>query len=211
MTTDIRKQVNTKNGSLVGNATITSFYCEQLTKMAKNRSVLKEIIIWIHNVVIKFSSCLNLTIISSQLRQVLVKTKRRKRRYKNIRIKNLKRKRDLRFVNRNKQPDENMKTLIVVLSLFLLTDLPQGILGFLTTMQHGRELYQSCCLMLDAVSDILSLVNSAVSVSLYCAIDNKFKATFSKFVCRKQQETPTNTRPKQVVAQITRNFNETSV
>lgn len=67
--------------------------------------------------------------------------------------------------------------LLAVLFLFLLTEVPQGILGLLTYIL-GEKFFTDCYQKLGDVADILALTNSAINFALYYFMSRQFRITF---------------------------------
>ncbi|XP_076749589.1 uncharacterized protein LOC143422672 [Xylocopa sonorina] len=173
----------------LGNTTIEPRYFVQLTKMAENHRVLKYIYFWNSNL-IKYSPYIVLMVIFVQLLQVLLKP-----RNQNIRNQNLN-PRGFEIINRRDQPGQTIKMFLIVLFLFLSTELPQQVLGLVNVI-HDRGFSKTCHLMLVDVGDILSLVSSAISVSLFCLTNSQFRATFKTFIFG-ERELPANNREVQM-------------
>lgn len=91
--------------------------------------------LWVYSVIIKLAPCIALTYLSLQLIRALYEAKKRKAKLKG----NL----SLKLLTKKKQADRTTKMLIAVLMLFLITEFPQGILGFLSALLH-EEFYINC-------------------------------------------------------------------
>lgn len=73
------------------------------------------------------------------------------------------------------------KMLLAVIILFLLTELPQGVLIILSACVEN--FYDQVYLLLGDVMDIVALVNNAVNFILYCSMSTKFRETFVHLFC----------------------------
>ncbi|GMR58822.1 hypothetical protein PMAYCL1PPCAC_29017 [Pristionchus mayeri] len=87
------------------------------------------------------------------------------------------------LMNKKKVPrDHTTPMLVAVLSIFLVAELPQGILHIgKVVFTHGtyhQQIYQP----LGNVMDLLSLVNSAVNFIIYCAMSRKFRIVFMQLI-----------------------------
>ena len=71
--------------------------------------------------------------------------------------------------------------LVSVVLCFVATELPQGVLAFLSGVD--REIFESVYVPLGDVWDILVLVNSAVNFVLYCIMNRRFRTTFCHVFC----------------------------
>ncbi|KAL8568512.1 hypothetical protein ACOMHN_065713 [Nucella lapillus] len=73
------------------------------------------------------------------------------------------------------------KMLIAVIVLFIITELPQGILIVLSATKEG--FFNNVYLPLGDVMDIMALVNNAINFVLYCSMSTKFRETFLCLYC----------------------------
>ncbi|XP_059168766.1 G-protein coupled receptor dmsr-1-like [Physella acuta] len=73
------------------------------------------------------------------------------------------------------------KMLITVIVLFLITELPQGVLIILSACREG--LFDTVYMPLGDVMDIGALVNNAINFVLYCSMSAKFRQTFLQLFC----------------------------
>jgi len=83
---------------------------------------------------------------------------------------------------------------LAVLLLFLLTELPQGILGLLTVFL-GDDFFAGCYVRLGEMMDLLALASSTLNFPLYCLMSRQFRAAFGtigrkalgKVLCRENE------------------------
>lgn len=73
--------------------------------------------------------------------------------------------------------DRTSRLLLAVLLLFLLTELPQGILGLLTVFL-GDRFFEECYVRLGELMDLLALTSSTLNFPLYCLMSRQFRAAF---------------------------------
>ncbi|XP_012229943.1 G-protein coupled receptor dmsr-1-like [Linepithema humile] len=174
-----------------GATNTTLYFVKFKTSMG---DILKDINFWIYSVVIKLIPCVALTVLSIKLVMVLLEAKQRR---KNLTMKNTaikmgngkehtyeKPKKRRKVTDKERQTDRTTMMLLAVLLLFLLTELPQGILGLLCVIL-GTSFFNSCYLMLGDVIDILTLINSAINFILYCAMSRQFRMTFKQLFCNR--------------------------
>ncbi|XP_029159875.1 sex peptide receptor [Nylanderia fulva] len=171
--------------------TNTTLYFVKLTETPIS-NVLKDINFWIYSVVIKLIPCVALTVLSIKLVKVLLEAKRRRKQLttKNTAIKMgngkehtcQKPKKKRKGTDKERQTDRTTRMLLAVLLLFLVTELPQGILGLLSVIL-GTKFFNTCYVMLGDVIDILTLINSAINFILYCAMSRQFRMTFNQLFC----------------------------
>ncbi|KAJ8883255.1 hypothetical protein PR048_015097 [Dryococelus australis] len=70
-----------------------------------------------------------------------------------------------------------IRMLVAVMLLFLLTELPQGVLGLLSGIL-GRCFFHNCYHRFGELMDILALLNGAINFLLYCLMSRQFRAAF---------------------------------
>ncbi|XP_078034404.1 G-protein coupled receptor dmsr-1 [Augochlora pura] len=176
-------QTESLGDSSVGKTVNTTLYFVRLTETGKNADILKELNFWIYSVVIKLFPCVVLTVVILKLLQVLLEAKRRRQKLTNIHEENFDRKKSSRRVDKERQTDRTKMMLLAVLLLFLLTELPQGILGLFSVLL-GQGFFETCYVMLGDVIDMLTLVNSAINFILYCTMSRQFRKTFNELFCK---------------------------
>lgn len=102
--------------------------------------------------------------------------------------------------------DRTTKMLVAVLIVFLVCELPSGILGFCSGV-FGQDFYDYVYKPLGELLDTLALINSAVNFVLYCAMSSQFRSTFRKlFICQLKETPhphhhPANPKPSLIRAQ----------
>ncbi|KAL0111901.1 hypothetical protein PUN28_013247 [Cardiocondyla obscurior] len=190
--TKLQREANGTLPSLEG-LTNTTLYFVKLTKSPMS-NVLKDINVWIYSVVIKLIPCVALTGLSIKLVKVLLEAKRRRKKLttKNTAIKMgngkenacEKPKKKRKGNDKERQTDRTTMMLLAVLLLFLVTEMPQGILGLLSVIL-GPSFFNTCYVMLGDVIDILTLINSAINFILYCTMSRQFRTTFNQLFCNR--------------------------
>ncbi|XP_011647539.1 sex peptide receptor [Pogonomyrmex barbatus] len=193
MSVNLTKLQQTSNGTSLEGMTNTTLYFVKLTESPIS-NVLNDINVWIYSVVIKLIPCVALTGLSIKLVKVLLEAKRRRKKLttKNIAIKMgngkehtcEKPKKKRKANDKERQTDRTTGMLLAVLLLFLLTELPQGILGLLSVIV-GPSFFKTCYIMLGDVIDILTLINSAINFILYCTMSRQFRTTFNQLFCNR--------------------------
>ncbi|KAK5974364.1 hypothetical protein GCK32_012299 [Trichostrongylus colubriformis] len=82
-------------------------------------------------------------------------------------------------MNKKRMPrDHTTPMLVAVLSIFLVAELPQGMLHVCNAIYSNETFYQKIYLPLGDLMDLLSLLNSAVNFLIYCAMSRKFRNVF---------------------------------
>ncbi|KAK6175061.1 hypothetical protein SNE40_013599 [Patella caerulea] len=134
--------------------------------------ILKKFNFWIQAILVKLVPCFLLTILSI----LLVKTmKDAERRRKKLISKPMKGSDDPR---RPSKTNRTTRMLLAVVILFLVTEIPQGILNLLSGIVDGyfHRVYQP----LGDLMDILALINNGINFILYCTMSKQFRDTFIK-------------------------------
>ncbi|GMT09962.1 hypothetical protein PFISCL1PPCAC_1259 [Pristionchus fissidentatus] len=87
------------------------------------------------------------------------------------------------LMNKKKVPrDHTTPMLVAVLSIFLLAELPQGVLHIGKVVFTHDTFHQTIYQPLGNLMDLLSLVNSAVNFIIYCAMSRKFRVVFIQMI-----------------------------
>lgn len=69
--------------------------------------------------------------------------------------------------------------LVAVLLLFLVTEIPQGILGLLSAAL-GDCFFRNCYHKFGELMDILALLNGSINFILYCSMSRQFRMIFGQ-------------------------------
>lgn len=86
------------------------------------------------------------------------------------------------------QNQQQTAMLLVILGIFLITQLPQGILALLCSFlskAYRLEVYQN----LGEMMELLSLINASVNFVLYCAMSSQFRLVFISLFCQSRKTT----------------------
>ncbi|GBP52400.1 Sex peptide receptor [Eumeta japonica] len=156
---------------------------------ADEEGQLYKINFWVHAVVIKLLPCFILTVISIWLIRALYSANRHQ---KKIRVYNACPSNNNTKVTMKRQykadrrTDRTTKMLVAVLLLFLVTELPQGILGLLSGML-GRCFFKRCYDLFGELVDALALLNGAINFVLYCSMSRQFRTAFGQLIGRALQ------------------------
>ena len=134
---------------------------------------LKTFNFWIYSVVLKLLPCVALSVLSAMLiRELLIAGQRRAA---------IMSKRDNgRAVEAERQAERVTRMLLAILILFLVSEVPQGILGLLSGIPQAG--FFKCYQKLGDVLDMLVLFNGAINFILYCVMSQQFRTTF-KHLC----------------------------
>ncbi|KAH3886489.1 G-protein coupled receptor dmsr-1-like [Dreissena polymorpha] len=82
---------------------------------------------------------------------------------------------------RSRQSQRTTRMLVTVVILFLLTEIPQGILSLLSGLIE--DFFHLIYTPLGDLLDILALINNGINFVLYCFMSKQFRDTFLSIVC----------------------------
>lgn len=147
--------------------------------------VYKTFNFWLFAVILKVAPCVLLAALSALLIRAMRRADRKRRRLKSLgrRIE-------------SERANEHCRTtamLVAVVLCFVLAELPQGVLAFLSGVDAA--VFEHVYVPLGDVWDLLGLANSAVNFVLYCAMSRKFRKTFKDVCfnrCRNSMRPPGN-------------------
>lgn len=140
------------------------------------------------SVVMKVVPCVLLTVLSTLLIRAMRAADAKRKRLKSQGKKD----------EHTERAVENARTtamLVAVVLCFVMAELPQGILAFLSGVDE--QLFYLIYVPLGDVWDILGLLNSAVNFVLYCTMSRQFRTTFVYVFCpcrRPLKKTRTSSR-----------------
>lgn len=98
-----------------------------------------------------------------------------------------KRLKDLGKRTKEEKTSEHKSTnimLVLVCALFVLTELPHGIMKILSIIFEQQNFHHQVYEKLGDIIDLMALLNNAVNFILYCAMSKKFRRTFQKVFCK---------------------------
>ncbi|XP_071443765.1 G-protein coupled receptor dmsr-1-like [Hetaerina americana] len=170
------------------NGTNVTLYFVGPSELSQARDdLLQKLNFWLYAVIIKLLPCALLTLLSLALVSALAGTERRRRQV-------IKRGPNSTGgggggVGRRqgggmgRRADRTTAMLLAVLLLFLVSEVPQGVLGLLSVI-IGKRFFQDCYHSLGEAMDLLALTNGAVNFVVYCTMSRQFRDTFSSLFCR---------------------------
>lgn len=129
---------------------------------------------WLFGVVLKVAPCVLLTVLSTLLIRAMRAADAKRKRLKSQGKKD----------EQSERAVENTRTtamLVAVVLCFVMAELPQGILAFLSGVDE--LLFQQVYVPLGDIWDFLGLLNSAVNFVLYCTMSRQFRKTFVYVFC----------------------------
>lgn len=146
------------NSSFVYNAAISELG-------VRNNGTLLKIAFWINGMVFKMAPCVLLTLFIILLIFVLAGVRRRRKR--------------LHLASESQRSDRTTLMLIVLLTVFLISELPQGLL-LVGTGIFDRQFRFKVYNKLGNLMDLLSLINSAANFVIYFVMSQKFRQVFCR-------------------------------
>ena len=123
---------------------------------------------WLFGVVLKVAPCVLLAVLSSLLIRAMRIADQKRRRLKS----------QGKRAESERANEHNRTTamLVAVVICFIIAELPQGILAFLSGVD--TNIFINIYVPLGDVWDIIVLINSAVNFILYCIMSRQFRDTF---------------------------------
>lgn len=179
------------------NSLIWLFKVEFSEIALKHNELLKKVSFWIYSVLTKLIPCVMLTYLSLALIRVLYQANERKQRLKNYNNNLGATSSDQASVpstsnhsiicSNSHRCDRTTKMLLAILLLFLITEIPSGVINLLSGIL-GEPFIQSVYLNLAEFMDFMALVNSGINFILYCTMSRQFRQTFKElFFCSGHQ------------------------
>ncbi|KHN78623.1 hypothetical protein Tcan_05897 [Toxocara canis] len=80
-------------------------------------------------------------------------------------------------------PDKTTYMLVIMISVFLATELPQGFLALLNGV-YAADVHRFIYVNVGDLLDLLSLLNCSVDCFLYCAMSSRYRHTFNHILIR---------------------------
>lgn len=150
----------------------TIFVLRDLKLGKNNTAALVLVNVWLYALTAKLIPCLLMSIFGSLLiYNIHVKIRHRR---KVLQISGTS---SIRLIEHSR----TTKMLLAVIILFLVTELPQGVL--IVCSACVENFFDTVYIPLGDVMDIVALVNNAVNFILYCTMSTKFRETFVHLFC----------------------------
>ncbi len=132
---------------------------------------------WIHAILIKIIPCGLMLVFGFLLvRTMRISQKRNKRLRRNSRPEF--------YRSRTREHSRTTKMMVLIIALFLITELPQGVLALFAGIQPG--FFMKYYMPLGDAMDIIALINNAINFALYCTMSKQFRDTFLHLFCPSQ-------------------------
>ena len=160
----------TANDEIVSADNSNSFWFEENEFITERYRVVN---FWLFGVVLKVVPCVLLTVLSGLLVRAMRSADRRRRRLLNAG----------RRAESDRAGERNRTTamLVAVVLCFVSTEMPQGILAFLSGVDS--RIFASVYVPLGDFWDILVLANSAINFVVYCKMNRRFRRTVIECFC----------------------------
>lgn len=144
-------------------------------KLATNQTETIVLVnVMVYSIVAKLIPCALMVIFGgSLLYSLAIKGKNRRRRLSSSGL----------GAKRETRQSKTTRMLLVVMILFLITELPQGILIFLSAVMKG--FYQNVYVPLGDLMDFIALVNNGINFVLYCSMSQQFRSKFLEMYLRR--------------------------
>lgn len=168
LTTLCRKSFNfsTMSASMYNSTAMIFLYTTRISKLAElNDCRIFKLAFWMNGVLFKMLPCILLSVFIGVLIFILAEVRRRRVR--------------LRLTNDAHRTDKTTLMLIVLLTVFLLSELPQGILLICTGI-FDNQFRSKVSYKLGDLMDLLSLINSSANFVIYFAMSQKFREVFCR-------------------------------
>ncbi|ESO98421.1 hypothetical protein LOTGIDRAFT_95120, partial [Lottia gigantea] len=130
--------------------------------------------VYIQSILVKLIPCFLLTTLTILLIHAMHKAYRKRMRLKS----------QGRKAESDKHGEHNRTTgmLLAIVVLFMLTELPQGILTLMTLFEPCLQFYVYN--NLGDLVDVMALINNSINFVLYCTMSKQFRDTFVKVFCK---------------------------
>ncbi|EFX79023.1 putative neuropeptide G protein-coupled receptor, partial [Daphnia pulex] len=154
-----------------------SSWSSSSTPLQLPEAVIYKAHLWAYSVVMKLGPCLVLTVLTCWLVRRLWEAERH---HQSLTANGQIRQTELVIPARNRrklshQTDRTTRMLVAVLVLFLVTEIPQGVMALLSGVL-GRQFFIKCYSTgMGEILDLLALLNSAINFLLYCSMSRQFR------------------------------------
>lgn len=129
--------------------------------------------VWLYAVLAKLSPCFLMSVFGSLLLHQMRSKINQRKDFLKVSLSNS---------CKLREHSRTTKMLITVIVLFIVTELPQGVLIILSATKEG--FFNTVYIPLGDVMDIVALVNNGINFVLYCSMSTKFRETFLRLYCR---------------------------
>lgn len=135
--------------------------------------ILNDLNYWIQALLIKLIPCFLLTILTILLIHAMHNANKRRMKLKSQGKKD--------ESDRAREHNRTTAMLLAIVALFLLTELPQGILTMCSIFIAW--FFNNIYVPLGDLLDIMALLNNSINFVLYCSMSRQFRDTFTEIFC----------------------------
>ena len=178
-------ELNSQKASELGfsNASNASMWWIDVKSNTTAEVVLQKFNLWVQAILVKLLPCFLLTIFSFLLVRTMQSAEKRRKKLLN---KNSVTDGETQPIGssgkRSKRSIRTTRMLLTVVILFLITEIPQGIMSLLGGLIEG--FFHNVYTPLGDLLDILTLINNGINFVLYCTMSKQFRDTFFSIFCQ---------------------------
>ena len=154
------------------NHTLYDVYPRERTSQPGN--VIITLNFWIQAILVKMVPCGLMLVFGMILVQTVSTSHRRTKRLRQN-------SRPEFYRTRSREYSRTTKMMVIIIALFLITELPQGILVLISELVPG--FFTAYYVPLGDAMDIIALINNAINFTLYCTMSKQFRTTFLQLFC----------------------------
>ena len=181
----ITYELHSESASALGydNASNASMWWVDVKMNTTAEIVLQKFNFWVQAILVKLLPCFLLTIFSFLLVRTMQGAEKRRKKLLN---KNSVTDGETQPIGssgkRSKRSIRTTRMLLTVVILFLITEIPQGIMSLLSGLIEG--FFHNVYTPLGDLLDILALINNGINFVLYCTMSKQFRDTFFSVFCQ---------------------------
>lgn len=167
------------------NNTNASIWWIDVKNSTESDVILQKFNFWVQAVLVKLLPCFLLTIFSVLLVRTMQDAEKRR---KKMMTKNSVADGETQPIGssstskRTRRSQRTTRMLLTVVILFLVTEIPQGIMSLLSGLI--QDFFHHIYTPLGDILDILALINNGINFVLYCTMSKQFRDTFISIFCQ---------------------------
>ena len=169
-------------------ANMTLYYVDNIDTLTEYGHVMTTVNFWIHAVLIKIIPCALMSIFCALLVWTMRASHRKRRQMRAASAAPTNGITAKRASTRSRDHSRTTAMLVAVVVLFLVTELPQGVLAMCSGLLPG--FFEAYYMPLGDAMDIVALVNNAINFALYCSMSKQFRQTFLRLFMPKMKASP---------------------
>lgn len=167
------------------NNTNASIWWIDVKNKTEGDVILQKFNFWVQAVLVKLTPCFLLTVFSVLLVRTMQDAEKRR---KKMMTKNSVADGETQPIGssatskRTRRSQRTTRMLLTVVILFLVTEIPQGIMNLLSGLI--QDFFHHIYTPLGDILDILALTNNGINFVLYCTMSKQFRDTFISIFCQ---------------------------